>query len=203
MTEVLDEEMRLDEAFGVALKAFREVHPRPGVHVERLRSGEKVWCEHEHEIERVVLDNRHSKQCCPKYWPEEYDRLYSAVHNDPMNRELREEYRRAARRHDRRVDKDMLRDLDAAKAELQALQEKDNCLQEAAGLGELGRRIDAANDRYFKFQRLFLESQAKTPRGLLLRVQEMDDDVEDGTYGREIYDALLRDLKRLAGECVS
>jgi len=120
-----------------------------------------------------------------------------------MNRELFEKYRRATREHDRRVRRDVLRQLAAAKTELEPLQEKDNCLQEAAGLGELGRRIDAANDRYFKFQRLFLESQAKTPRSLLLRVQEMDDDVEEGTYGREIYDALLRDLKRLAGRAGS
>lgn len=141
--------------------------------------------------------------CDPEYWPEEYRQLYRAADKDPMNKELFEKYRRATREHDRRVRRDVLCQLAAAKTELEALQEKDNCLQEAAGLGELGRRIDAANDRYFKFQRLFLESQAKTPRSLLLRVQEMDDDVEEGTYGREIYDALLRDLKRLAGEARS
>ena len=199
MTEALDEEMRLDEALGVALRAFREVHPKPGVHVERLRPSERVWCETESDIERVFGDNRRTMDCDPEFWPEEYRQLYRAADKDPMNMELREEYRRAARENDRRVRRDVFRQFAAAKAELQALQEKDNILQEAAGIGELGRRIDAANDRYFKFQRLFLESQAKTPRSLLLRVQEMGDNLEEGTYGREIYDTLLRDLERLAG----
>ena len=203
MTEALEEEMRLDNAFGVALKVFRKLHPAPLVCVERLRPRERLWCEHEHDIERVILDNCRHKQCAPKYWPEEYDRLYSAVHNDPMNMELREQYLQARREHNRQVDEDTLRDLGAAKAEWQELKEKDDCLQEAAGLGELGRRIDAANDRYFKFQRLFLDSQAETPRALLLRVREMDDEVEDGTYSREIYDALIRDLERLAKEAGS
>ncbi len=199
MTEALEEEMYLDEACGVALKAFREVHPRPGVHVERLRPSERVWCETESDIERVFGDNRGTMECDPEYWSEEYRQLYRAADKDPMNRELFEKYRRATREHDRRVTADVLRQFTAAKAELEPLQEKDAILQEAAGIGELRRRIDAANDRYFKFQRLFLESQAETPRSLLLRVQEMDDDVEEGTYGREIYDALLRDLGRLGG----
>ena len=67
-------------------------------------------------------------------------------------------------------------------------------------MGTLGRRIEAESERYFKFQRLFLESQAKTPRALLLRVREMDDYIEQSTYGGELYDALLRDLEHLAGE---
>ncbi len=200
MTAAIEEEMRLDRAYGEAFKAFRKLPPAPVVRVERLRPHGIAWYEHEDDILRVVFDNRHHRQCTPKYWPEEYDRLYSAVSKDPMNEELREKYLQARDEHNHRVDVDTLRDVDAAKAELQALKEQDNCLQEAAGLGELGRRIDAANDRYFKFQRLFLDSQAKTPRALLLRVQEMDDDVEEGTYGRDIYDALLRDLGRLAGE---
>ena len=200
MTEALNEEMRLDEAFGVALKAFRKIHPKPGVWVEKLRSGERVWCEQETDTDHVVLDNHRLKQCSPKYWPKEYDRLYWAAHRNVRNEELRSKYLQARAEHNHRVDVDTLRDLDAAKIELQASKKKDDCLQEAAGLGALGRRIEAENDRYFKFQRLFLDSQAETPRALLLRVQEMDDDVEDGTYGRKIYDALLRDLGRLAGE---
>ena len=87
MTEALEEEMRLDNAFGVALKAFRKLHPAPLVCVERLRPRERLWCEHEHDIERVILDTRRHKQCAPTYWPEEYDRLYSAVNNDLMNME--------------------------------------------------------------------------------------------------------------------
>ena len=200
MTEALDEEMRLDDAFGIALRAFRKVHPKPGVHVERLRPSESVWCETESDIERVFGDNRRTMECDPEFWPEEYRQLYQAADKDPMNKELFEKYRRATREHDRRVRRDVFRQFAAAKTELEPLQEKDAILQEAAGLGELGRRIDAANDRYFKFQRLFLESQAETPRGLLLRVREMDDDIEEGTYGRDIYDALLRDLAHLAEE---
>ena len=203
MTEALEEEMRLDNAFGVALKGFRKLHPKPGVYVEHLRGDTKVWCEHEPDIERAFRDNRHTMKCCPKFWPAEYDRLYWAAHRDPMNRELYEEYLRATRALDRRADDDVNRQCAAAKTELEALQEKDNCLQEAAGLGALGRQIDAADDRYFKFQRLFLDSQAETPRALLLRVREMGDDIEDGTYGRDIYDALLRDLERLAGRVPS
>ncbi len=203
MTEALEEEMRLDEAFGVALRAFRKLHPKPVVCVKRLQPRERLWCEHEDDIERVFGDNRRTMECDPEFWPEEYRQLYRAADKDPMNRELFEKYRRATREHDRRVRADVLRQFTAAKAELQASQEKDKCLQEAAGMGALGRRIDAASDRYFKFQRLFLDSQAKTPRGLLLRVQEMGDYVEEGTYGSEIYDALLRDLGRLAGEAWS
>ncbi len=67
MTEALDEEMRLDRAFGVALRAFREVHPKPGVHVERLRPSERVWCETESDIERVFGTNRRTMQCDPDY----------------------------------------------------------------------------------------------------------------------------------------
>ncbi len=197
MTEALDEEMRLDNAFGVALKAFRKVHPKPLVCVERLRPRERAWFEHEDDIERVIVANSRTMECDPEYWPEKYKRLYRAFDNDPLNMELRKEYRRAADEHHRCVARQVLHQLAAAKAELQASQEKDKCLQEAAGMGALGRRIDAASDRYFKFQRLFLDSQAKTPRGLLLRVREMDDDVEEGTYGRDIYDALIRDLERL------
>ncbi len=200
MTEALDEEMRLDNAFGVALKAFRKVHPKPLVCVERLRPRERAWFEHEDDIERVIVANSRTMKCDPEYWPEKYKRLYRAFDNDPLNMELRAEYRRAADEHHRCVARQVLHQLAVAKAELQALKEKDNSLQEAAGMGALGRRIDAASDRYFKFQRLFLDSQAKTPRGLLLRVREMDGDVEEGTYGRDIYDALIRDLGRLAGE---
>ncbi len=203
MTEALDEEMRLDEAFGFALRAFRKFHPKPRVYVERLRPRERAWFEHEDDIDRVFGDNRRTMQCDPDYWSEEYRQLYRAADKDPMNKELFEKYRRAARELDRRVRADVLRQFTAAKAELEALQEKDAILQEAAGLGELGRRIDAANDRYFEFQRLFLDSQAETPRSLLLRVREMDHDVEDGTYGRDIYDALIRDLERLAGRAES
>ncbi len=203
MTEAIREEMRLDEAFGVALRAFRKLHPAPVVCVERLRPRERLWCKHEHDIERVFCDNRSTLQCVPDFWSEEYRQLYRAADKDPMNKELFEKYRRATRELDRRVRADVTRQFAAAKTELEALQEKDAVLQEAAGLGALGRRIDAANDRYFKFQRLFLETQAETPRSLLLRVREMDDEVEDGTYGRDIYDALLRDLKRQIGEAGS
>ncbi|MCH8244052.1 MAG: hypothetical protein IH897_15800, partial [Planctomycetes bacterium] len=131
MTEALDEEMRLDEAFGVALRAFRELHPTPVVYVERLRPREKLWCEHESDIERVLVANSHTMECCPKYWPEEYDRLYGAADRDPMNMKLREEYRRDADEHHRCVARQVLHQLTVAKAELKALQEKDNCLQEA------------------------------------------------------------------------
>ena len=203
MTEALDEEMRLDRAFGVALKAFRKVHPKPLVCVERLRPRERAWFEHEDDIERVIVANSRTMECDPEYWPEKYRQLYRAFDKDPLNMELRAEYRRAADEHHRYVARQVLHQLAVTKAELQALQDEDKSLQETAGLGALGRRIEAANDRYFEFQRLFLESQAKTHRALLLRVREMSDEVEDGTYGRDIYDALLRDLERLAGEAQS
>ena len=54
MTEALAEEMRLDNAFAVALKAFRKTHPKPGVWVERLWPAERVWCTHEFDIERAA-----------------------------------------------------------------------------------------------------------------------------------------------------
>ena len=167
MTEALAEEMRLDNAFAVALKAFRKVHPTPLVCIERLQPRERVWCEHEFNLEEI-----------------------SGANIQTM---------RNRGEHDRDIASKVFNQLDAAKAELQALQDEDKSLQETAGLGALGRRIEAANDRYFEFQRLFLESQAKAPRALLLRVREMSDDVEDGTYGRDIYDALLRDLEHMAG----
>ena len=171
MTEALAEEMRLDNAFAVALKAFRKVYPTPLVCIEQLQPRERVWCEHEFNLEEI-----------------------SGANIQTM---------RNRGEHDRDIASKVFNQLDTAKAELQELQDEDKSLQETAGLGALGRRIEAANDRYFEFQRLFLESQAKTHRALLLRVREMSDEVEDGTYGRDIYDALLRDLERLAGEAGS